>query len=860
MADGSLKFDTKIDTEGFKKGTNTMKSMMERAISSLKRAGAGVASAFSTEGARAKIRALVDEIDQYKAALYYLEKRGLYFGDSEYDITYQKLTQAEIALNRYKKELAGVDVGQKKVSTSSRKMNSSLRGTIKSTVPLTKSIFKLSNMFKLLILRMAMRAAIRSLQEGFKNLAQYSDQANKDMSALKTSMQTLQNSFATAFAPILTAVTPILQVLIRHLSDALSIMGQFFAVLFTGATTFTRAKDAQVDYAKSIKDTAKAASKALSPIDKLNVVASGARDGYQGPGPGDMFEEVEVGQGIIDFAEQAKKILKPVTTSLKNLKESLEPLGKFAFNNLKNFYNDFLKPVGKWVLGEGLPGLLDVISGLATSINWSKLTDAFKNLYEALAPFTISIGKGLLLFIQKMAEIMEPILATTTETFAKALEWVADLIDRIPEPVAVALGGAIGGIVSAILLFKTGTAVAGIIKNIGKALGGFVSDMDSHPLLTIGAGLASITGAIIALEEYRFNESEIGKTVQALKDYNAEVKTIMDNHEQTLRNIEDEYSAVKTVAEKYFELADSTVELTDEQKAMLITYANQLADMTPEIEGLIDRQTGAYKGTREEIERTIEKSFEYMKVQASQEYLIELYKKQSEGKRKIKEAEEKLAAEEEKNARLRDKYNVDSNGYINSLGQSIRVITDDEKRLRKELDKTKEAYSEVDKQILQVEQDIIRYGIATKDSMDKAKKEVNDALSDIEKKVKTFKLPTMEVKIGMNTSALEAFRKGTAAAGINVSNYPAYASGNVIPANYGNFLAVLGDNKREPEVVSPVSKIEEAVENVLSRRGGTGSDVMHVTVKLPNGKALFDEVVQVDKEHKGQTGRSAFAY
>ena len=112
---------------------------------------------------------------------------------------------------------------------------------------------------------MAMRSVIKSVQEGFQNLAQYSNQVNRDMSVLVTSAQTLKNSFASAFAPILQVVTPALKVLIDHLSQALSLMGQFFAVLMTGATTFTRAKDAQVDYAKSIAKMTKEANKALSP-------------------------------------------------------------------------------------------------------------------------------------------------------------------------------------------------------------------------------------------------------------------------------------------------------------------------------------------------------------------------------------------------------------------------------------------------------------------------------------------------------------------------------------------------------------------------------------------------------------------
>jgi hypothetical protein len=44
---------------------------------------------------------------------------------------------------------------------------------------------------------------------------------------------------------------------------------------------------------------------------------------------------------------------------------------------------------------------------------------------------------------------------------------------------------------------------------------------------------------------------------------------------------------------------------------------------------------------------------------------------------------------------------------------------------------------------------------------------------------------------------------------------PQLATGTVVPANYGNFLAMLGDNKREPEIVSPQSTIEDAVRNVI---------------------------------------------
>lgn len=44
---------------------------------------------------------------------------------------------------------------------------------------------------------------------------------------------------------------------------------------------------------------------------------------------------------------------------------------------------------------------------------------------------------------------------------------------------------------------------------------------------------------------------------------------------------------------------------------------------------------------------------------------------------------------------------------------------------------------------------------------------------------------------------------------------PKLATGTVVPANYGEFAAILGDNKQEPEIVSPLSTIEQALRNVL---------------------------------------------
>lgn len=50
---------------------------------------------------------------------------------------------------------------------------------------------------------------------------------------------------------------------------------------------------------------------------------------------------------------------------------------------------------------------------------------------------------------------------------------------------------------------------------------------------------------------------------------------------------------------------------------------------------------------------------------------------------------------------------------------------------------------------------------------------------------------------------------------------PGFAVGGVVPPN-NPFLAVLGDNKQEPEVVAPYSTIKQAAGEALAERGGSG--------------------------------------
>ena len=182
---------------------------------------------------------------------------------------------------------------------------------------------------------------------GMSNLAQESGSTNSAISMLWGSLERLKNSLATAFAPILTAIAPILSKFIDMLSTAATYVSMFFSIL-SGKKTYTRALAVQKDYAASLSDTASSAEdvadatndaadaadaaaeateKYLSPLDDLNKMDSksdsgsgsggggkspGAGGGGGGTGSAPMFTEEQIPNAFLDNLQKVFDLLKKI--------------------------------------------------------------------------------------------------------------------------------------------------------------------------------------------------------------------------------------------------------------------------------------------------------------------------------------------------------------------------------------------------------------------------------------------------------------------------------------------------------------------------------------------------------------------
>ena len=329
-------------------------------------------------GEKEKVNELYDSIRKLKAELKSLEKSGKWWGDDEYDEAAIKLNELNKQAQEYKKTTLSPEIdntadsvsrlGQKVDSLSKKLMaagidglknkiksiGKSIDGLVSKLLKLTssaiigglqrissgifgihksanKSTLSLKNLLKyafgirsLFVLFNKLRSAIVT---GFQNLAKYdlathTGEVNNSISALMSALTRLKNSFATAFAPILTTVAPILASFINLISEAVTRVGMLIAAL-TGKDTFTKAIGVQENYAASLDKSSKSANKAkkatkgyLSSLDEVkryddgkSNTGTGSNGKYKGPSASDMFETVPIESSIKDIANKIKKYI-----------------------------------------------------------------------------------------------------------------------------------------------------------------------------------------------------------------------------------------------------------------------------------------------------------------------------------------------------------------------------------------------------------------------------------------------------------------------------------------------------------------------------------------------------------------------
>lgn len=352
----------------------------------------------------------------------------------------QKNSRLVQVMQNLQKAAARVGMVVKNMGSALRRAGSAIKSMVSAMKKAVENMFNLnkqtdrsrmslSRMLGMSLLFSGVSRAISAVSDGvksgFENLAQYSNSTNSAISSLMSSMTRLKNSFATAFAPVLTVVAPIMSRFIDMISRAITYVGMFVAAL-TGQNSFVKAVGVQEDYAAGLEKTSKNTNQAakntkkanketegyLSTLDEIQRYTSNKNDdsvadgnsigdtgGYTAPTPAQMFKKVPVANSIKGIADKIKKLIKSedweglgkyiasgINKGLKKVYEAISwkkvgpKITKFcdAFTRTFNSLVDNVdwKLLGRTV-GAGINTIVNTLNLLITGIDWKNLGKKF---------------------------------------------------------------------------------------------------------------------------------------------------------------------------------------------------------------------------------------------------------------------------------------------------------------------------------------------------------------------------------------------------------------------------------------------------------------------------------------------------
>ena len=692
--------------------------------------------------------------------------------------------------------------------------------------------------------------------DSFKSLVKQSEPLNKTISETYSAFINLKNAIGPAFQPLVSVVAPILTRFADSLTNVTYKLGEFFAAI-TGQSYVYKAIKVQKDYAKSLDKTDKKLKENLASFDKLNVLSDKNEDkdenkvDYEIKPLSDTFATIRSLIDAQDWEGIGRRIAERINIGLEAVKKALswDNIGSTVTGFVLAFTGIFNSLVANinWDLlgqtvGEGINTIVNTLNLLLTNVDWVNLGNSLAaglNSMISTVNWT-NIGQLIGNWFMKSWNVFYGFVKKLN--FAKVGKAIAD---------------GINGFFDTFNFSTVTSSIATFVNGLSTTLLNIISKTDwGQPVDNIASGINT------ALFETDWGQLAAGLS----KSLTTTLNTVID----TAANIDWQkvgYSLVeflinidwgglvknlfKAIGTAIGGIAGIIKGIWDNLTKVQEDFWNEQFSETGGnialgiLNGVIDIWKGIGTWIRDNVFRPfaegIWKAFGAWDFEQSVEKWLE--------------------------------ENVWQPVFdlFNNVWSWVTGLAD----------KFKNAFIKVVEAIKQPFKNIADW---FKDTFSKAWQKVKDVFSSggkifngiKEGITNVFKTVVNGLIDGINNVIAVPFNainaalngmKGIEIVGIKpfdwiepftVPQIPKLAQGTVVPANFGSFLAELGDNKREPEIVSPVSKIEEAVENVLKRTGNFFSGDGNIEINLNvDGRTLYSVIVNQDEiERKRHGGKS----
>ena len=763
------------------------------------------------------------------------------------------------------------------------------------------------------------------IQENLGLMAKWNlgvNDVNKALSNITSSLAYLKATLATAIAPVLVQLEPLITSITNRLAEMTTTIGMLIAKL-TGSNTFLKAIRIQKDYAKSIDNS----SKSLASFDKLNVLNNDDKavdfelaDLEETEIP-NWFDDLEglgkkVGQAITDFLTnipwdtiigKASTLGKSIADFLNGLL-SVEGLGASIgrtfgeiINTFSKFTTDFLDKFDGKQLGKTIA---DGISSIVDTVNFTDLGNIFSGSINELADVIIGFTNNFdgAEFGTKITEFLESALGNISwiKVQVAAKKLVGDLVSTLNEVitpenfalVANTISGVLDTIFGALDTFNDMAAWDTWADSLSEGINTLFGDADKWAKR--GETLSNLATNLTDMLLKAVQGIEWDKVADSLVSFisNIDWAKLAEDATKISREL---LGALKEVwakladSDAFDEIINAIADFLKEKKNWTKAFKKIKRRLIWEI--LWERIKGGLEDIGESIVRTLSATGTavYDALTAMFTFIGDFF---SEAWDKIvNKTVEKFTAVKEtilgiwdnitagatnlKTSAL-DAFTALKTGISNIWTAITTKFTAAKEKLVAVWDKIKETVTDLKDSIIEKFTDI---KTEIKDIWDNIADFVIGAWDTIKEGVKTPINAFLGMIEGFINKVIDGFNwmieklnkisftvpdwvpdwmGGGGTFGIDISpmskiSIPRLAQGAVIPPNMSNFLAMLGDNNKETEIVSPLSTIEQALRNVL------GEQNINVTFKVegdPNG--LFKVVRQEAKAFKRRTNIDAF--
>lgn len=690
--------------------------------------------------------------------------------------------------------------------------------------------------------------------ESFKNLAKSSDEVNKTISKTYSAFVNLKNAMGPAFQPLVSALAPVFTRLADSLTNATYRLGEFFAAL-TGQSYIYKAIKVQKDYAKSLDKTSDKLQENLASFDKLNVLSdkndTSEDDSvqYETTPLSDTFSTLKSLIESQDWDGLGYYIAQKINGAVQkiNTAVSWENVGEKITGTVTAFTTTINSMVDNidWALlgdtvGEGVNTIVNTLNLLLTGVNFRKIgqslatglnkavtTINWNNLGKMLGNWFMKSWKIFLGFVERLDfKVLGKAVADGINGFFTTFDLSA---------IASSISTFINGISDMLLTFVQETDWGKIVDNITGGINTFLRDTDWKKA---GESLSKTISTLLDTLIEIVGDTDWQAFGSAVMDFIIGIDwgSLFNNLFKAIGVI---LGGIEGIIVGIFK------SLTKAQENF---WDKQFAETGGNIGlGILHGIRDIFVGIGKWIWNNIFKPF--------YDGVCDAFGIHSPAKEMVGIGENIIL------------------GLLNGLKDKFVALWDWIKSLPK---KFKDGFLEVADAIKQPFAHIADW---FKNVFQKAWQGVKDVFSTGGKVfdgikegiISEFKNVVNMLIRGINTIVSMPFNNINGILNgvrqipgfgfipenpLPIPQIPELATGTVVPTNFGKFPAILGDNTREPEVVSPVSTIEQALENVLKRKGFFGDGNIEINLNV-DGKTVYNVVVNYDQiEKKRHGGRS----